>query len=86
MAPSLSVALWEQWGERFRDFVLNEFAKRESVLPAPDPHRCDAILPVRLALVPQADNEYNSDAIMVCAAGSLPWKNGGNRCNAVLAA
>ena len=72
MAPSLSVALWEQWGERFRDFVLNEFAKRESVLPAPDPHRCDAILPVRLALVPQADNEYNSDAIMVCAAPSTP--------------
>ncbi|MEU7135745.1 hypothetical protein [Streptomyces sp. NPDC046261] len=49
-----------------RAFVLDRLRK-EDVRPAPPKARCEAVIPVRVSLVPRPDNDYDTRAISVAA-------------------
>ncbi|BCM64961.1 MULTISPECIES: hypothetical protein [Streptomyces] len=49
-----------------RAFVLGRLRK-EDVRPAPRKAGCDAVIPVRVSLVPRPDNDYDSRAVSVAA-------------------
>lgn len=49
-----------------RAFVLGRLRK-ENVRPVPPKAKCDAVIPVRVALVPRPDNDYDTRAVSVAA-------------------
>ncbi|MGW2781244.1 hypothetical protein ACWC3X_08340 [Streptomyces populi] len=49
-----------------RAFVLGRLQK-ENVRPAPPRAKCDAVIPVRVGLVPRPDNDYDTSAVSVAA-------------------
>ncbi|MEW2624064.1 hypothetical protein [Streptomyces sp. NPDC048106] len=59
-------AVFDDSVSALRAFVLGRLRK-EDVRPAPPKAKCDAVIPVRVALVPRPDNDYDSRAVSVAA-------------------
>ncbi|CAM5263214.1 Recombinase RecB OS=Streptomyces aurantiogriseus OX=66870 GN=GCM10010251_82040 PE=4 SV=1 [Streptomyces aurantiogriseus] len=49
-----------------RVFVLGQLRK-EGIRPAPHKAKCDAVIPIRVSLVPRPDNDYDTRAVSVAA-------------------
>ncbi|MEW2288816.1 hypothetical protein [Streptomyces sp. NPDC047841] len=70
---ALGFAVFDDCVPALRAFVLSRLRK-ESVRPAPREAECDAVIPVRVSLVPRPDNDYDTRAVSVAA----PPEDGGS--------
>ncbi|WP_225809491.1 hypothetical protein [Streptomyces spinosus] len=70
---ALGFAVFDDSVPALRAFVLSRL-RRESVRPAPREAGCDAVIPVRVSLVPRPDNDYDTRAVSVAA----PPEDGGS--------
>ncbi|MFH9089357.1 hypothetical protein [Streptomyces sp. NPDC017673] len=70
---SPAFAVFDDSVPALRAFVLSRL-RRESVRPAPPKAKCDAVVPVRVSLVPRPDNDHDTRAVSVAA----PPEHGGS--------
>ncbi|MBL1104539.1 hypothetical protein JK361_08005 [Streptomyces sp. 5-8] len=67
-----SFAVFDDSVPALRSYLLSRLRK-EAVRPAPSKAQCDAVIPVRVGLVPRPDNDYDTRAVSVAA---LPGHGG----------
>ncbi|MFJ4584650.1 hypothetical protein [Streptomyces echinatus] len=59
-------AVFDDCVATLRSYLLG-LLRKEAVRPAPAKAKCDAVIPVRLSLVPRPDNDYDTRAVSVAA-------------------